>query len=310
MKKWILILPALIVLSIAFIFLYIPTTITIAGFKTVNCPSASVARLLEDKSNIKKWWPGTIINDSEAVFQNITYTIVKANSLGITIKTSYKNVKLTGEINPILLKKDTCAVEWQYQPFTSGNNIINRLENYNTARTLKNQLNLILEAVKLFTEHIPNIYGIDIVQTKVKDSSLISTKESFTHYPTNKEIADLISTLKKYIIENNGLEKDFPMLNIRLNEENKYEAMIAIPLLKDIPVNENFIIKKMILGNILEAKVTGGPATIEKGEIAMKNFAKDYGKVSPAIPFQLLVTDRNKEQDTSKWITYLKYPVF
>ena len=66
----------------------------------------------------------------------------------------------------------------------------------------------------------------------------------------------------------------------------------------------------MILGNILEAKVVGGPATIEKGEIAMKNFAKDYGKVSPAIPFQLLVTDRNKEQDTSKWITYLKYPVF
>ena len=310
MKKWIFILLSIIVLSIAFVFLYIPSAITIAGFKTVNCPSASVARLFEDKSNIKKWWPGTIINDSVAEFQNIPYTILKANSLGITIKTSFNNVKVIGEIYPILLKKDTCAVEWQYQPFTTSYNIINRIEDYTTARTLKKQLNLILESVKLFAEHTPNIYGLDISQTKVKDSSLISTKESFNHYPTIKEIAELISVLKKYIVENNGVEKDFPMLNIRINEENKYEAMIAIPLLKDIPVNDHFIIKKMILGNILEAKVVGGPATIEKGEIAMKNFAKDYGKVSPAIPFQLLVTDRNKEQDTSKWITYLKYPVF
>jgi hypothetical protein len=42
----------------------------------------------------------------------------------------------------------------------------------------------------------------------------------------------------------------------------------------------------------------------------MENYARDHKKQSPAIPYQLLVTNRLTEADTTKWITQINYPVF
>jgi len=35
----------------------------------------------------------------------------------------------------------------------------------------------------------------------------------------------------------------------------------------------------------------------------------DYQRAIIAIPFQMLITDRTKETDSTKWITRLYYPV-
>ena len=310
MKKGFFILIIVLAVATISISIFIPSSISVAGYKTTNCSSASVARLFERNGETKKWWPGEIINDSNFSFQNAHYTITKSNVLGITINTEISDLKLTGELNAILLNKDSSAIQLQYQSFNAGMNPIKRITDYYKALSLKKQLNLILDSFKKFAENKKNIYGLDIVETKVKDSSLISTKKSFTQYPTNKDIDELINKLKQHIATNGGVEKDYPMLNIRINEENKYEAIVAIPLMKDIPIKDDIIIKKMVLGNILETKVIGGPSTITQSENALKDYVKDYGKVSPAIPFQLMVTNRYKETDTAKWITVLKYPVF
>jgi hypothetical protein len=66
----------------------------------------------------------------------------------------------------------------------------------------------------------------------------------------------------------------------------------------------------MVLGNILEAEVRGGEAAVQNGIEELENYKEDHEKTSPAIPFQLLVSDRSKEPDTAKWITRLYYPVF
>jgi hypothetical protein len=86
--------------------------------------------------------------------------------------------------------------------------------------------------------------------------------------------------------------------------------MVAIPLLKDIPSSEEFTIKKMILGNILETIVIGDRQTITNGFESLKNYASDYRKLAPAIPFQSLLTNRLQEKDSTKWKTRLSYPVY
>ncbi len=309
MKKGFIILLFVLVIAIVCSFIFIPSAITVSGYKTINCPSLSVARVFERGGDFKKWWPGEINND-HLTLQNFHYTIPKSNVLGIKIRTELSDVSIEGDISSMHVNKDSSAIQLQYQSFNASFNPLKRVEYYFKALTLKKQLNNILESFKQFAEDKKNIYGLNIVETKVKDSSLISTKKSFDHSPTNKEVGDLVNKLKQHIAANGGVINDYPMLNIHINEENKYEAMVAIPLLKDIPVKGDIVIKKMILGNILEAKLMGGNAAINDGLNALKDYAKDYGKVAPAIPFQLMITDRNRETDTTKWVTVLKYPVF
>ena len=310
MKKGIIIFLIILFVSIACSFIFIPSTITVSGYKIVAAPSSSVSRLFERQGNIKKLWQAEKKNDTTFYFENIKYTVLKSTALGITLNASLNNFSTTGEINAILVNKDSCAVQLQYQPFETSFNPVTRITYFFKALTLKKQLVNILESFKSYAEDKKNVYGLNIIETKVKDSSLISTKKTYNHYPTNNDIDELINKLKKYIEKNGGVIHDYPMLNIHINEEKKYEAMVAIPLLKDIPAKDDIVIKKMILGNILEAKTTGGDATIEAGLTAIKNYATDYHRVSPAIPFQSIVTDRAKESDTTKWVTILKYPVF
>jgi hypothetical protein len=41
----------------------------------------------------------------------------------------------------------------------------------------------------------------------------------------------------------------------------------------------------------------------------MKAYMKDFKLTSPAMPFELLVTNRANEPDTSKWVTKIYYPI-
>ena len=57
-------------------------------------------------------------------------------------------------------------------------------------------------------------------------------------------------------------------------------------------------------------EIKGGIYTITTGEKELANYVIDYKKLSPAVGFQSLVTNRLLEADTAKWITRLYYPIF
>lgn len=69
------------------------------------------------------------------------------------------------------------------------------------------------------------------------------------------------------------------------------------------------MLKQMMLGNIVVAEVTGGPAAIEKCRMAVQFYVNDFRKVSPAIAFERMVSNRLTE-DSSRWVTSINYPVF
>jgi hypothetical protein len=101
------------------------------------------------------------------------------------------------------------------------------------------------------------------------------------------------------------------MLNVNFDGLGNYETMVAISIDTLLPAKGPFSPKLVLKGgNILEAQITGGPATIRKGFEQFENYRSDYRISAPAIPYQLLVTDRLKEADTTKWITRFYYPVF
>ena len=64
------------------------------------------------------------------------------------------------------------------------------------------------------------------------------------------------------------------------------------------------------MGNILTGEVKGGTYTINQAEMELKNFVTDFKRISPAIPYQSLITNRLQEKDTTKWITKLYYPIY
>src|SRR6266487_3596951 len=45
-----------------------------------------------------------------------------------------------------------------------------------------------------------------------------------------------------------------------------------------------------------------------RDEGAIEKYMDDHFLSAPAIPFEILITDRNKEADTSKWETKIFYP--
>jgi hypothetical protein len=120
-----------------------------------------------------------------------------------------------------------------------------------------------------------------------------------------------IKQLKDQARAQGAKETNFPMLNVNQTDDKQYETRIALPIDKLInPVERSSINKLVRGGNLLVADVKGGPNTVHNAFSQVKIFMKDYGLISPAMPFESLVTDRSVEKDTAKWVTKIYYPIF
>lgn len=99
------------------------------------------------------------------------------------------------------------------------------------------------------------------------------------------------------------------MLNIRREDSTYFEAMVAIPVNKQLPNQGKIAFKRMFAGIILVTEVAGGPQRIKEAFSQLQVYMQDYEYQPPVIPFESLITDRSKETDTAKWVTKIYYPV-
>lgn len=167
----------------------------------------------------------------------------------------------------------------------------------------------IFNSLQSFLGKNENIYGFAINRTTVTDTLLMTTKVNLIHYPSTTEVYNLITRLKQYIFRQGAKETNYPMLHILKTDSNRYQTMVAIPVDTVIENNENFVFKRMVPGNILVAEVKGGSHKIENAFAEMETYVKDHALTPPAIPFELLITNRMNEPDTVKWITRIYYPI-
>lgn len=307
MKKWILISCVIILLVITILYFLIPTAQDFSYQVTVNCPEPAVARQITN-NNKWAWWPGKK-EDSMYTYKNYNYKIEKILYNGIEATVSNNTDSLKGTLQFLYYGTDSTQFQWTSK-YIFPANPFKRFQQYIRQRKLKTNVESLLGDIKEYFGKEENVYGMKIVKQRVTESSLISVKETFSHYPTIQEIYNLIGSIKEYIRKMGNEEADHPMLHVEQYDSTIFEAMVAIPTRTELPSEGKFRLKKMVLGNILMAEVKGGIYTIMKGEQELNNYVYDHKKSSPAIPFQSLVTNRFSEPDTSKWITRLYYPIF
>lgn len=309
MKKLLLVIASIVLIIFLVLLFFIPTEQPLSYSVIVKNPGTGVARILLNREKWKVWWPGQKQNDTTFTLNNYKYTIrrIMLNSLDMTVYNSGDTVK--GSLGIAESGTDSAELKWTSTTAFS-NNPFRRISEYQKFRETSDNISKLVKQLGMYFNKEENIYGMKVSEAKVKDSSLISLKQTFNHYPSTDEIYGMIENVNNYIKEKNGEVNDYPMLHVHLDGPNNYETMVAIPTKKELPSEGKFLVKKMVLGNILKAQVKGGVQTIVEGEKELNNYVNDYKKLSPAIPFQSLVTNRSEVKDSTKWITELYYPIF
>jgi hypothetical protein len=188
-------------------------------------------------------------------------------------------------------------------------NLFKKISSWLNMNEQNQQINMICESAVSYFNSIEHIYGFKIIENKMPDLTMVSTKMSTIDTPDVKSIYALIGTLRDAITTSGAEPIDSPMLNITRTTEKEILTMVAIPISKDIPVHGNILLKKMIPGNKLEATVKGGEKQLKAAFRAMQYYMEDQSKTSPAIPYQSLITNRLMSAD-SAWVTKINFPIF
>ena len=306
MKKIVASLLTVSALAIAGAYVFIPSTIRISSLSESSKDIKPAYRYLVNGENWPKWWPGM----KPFQYNDMSFHITKKKLNSFEIQLLYKKDTIITTLEMIPLNSDSTAYTWSCK-IESSKNPFKRWMQYFNATQIKKSLDFLTGSLKNYLENDENIYGFKVQKIKVIDSVLISTRSTFDHYPGTEEIGKIVQLLKDYIQKEKAIEKNYPMLNVHQLSTDKYEAMVAIATERLLPATSDFA-PKLILkgGNILEAGFKGGPYAIKKGFEEFENYKDDKKFVSPAIPYQLMITDRAKEKDTANWVTKFYYPVF
>ncbi|HEX6181195.1 MAG TPA: GyrI-like domain-containing protein [Chitinophagaceae bacterium] len=308
MKKWLSVLVIAILLILAGIYIFIPSQVSISRYIKFRSTAGGSSRFLSQKEKWNAWWPGTMNADSSYVYNGYTFTPTTPLPNTIEIDISNNTDTLPTALNVLQLSRDSVAMTWQTRMNTSSN-LIQRFQRYKESQRINTTMKEILDSLRSFMEKNENVYNISVTQVMVTDTLLVTTKNISDHYPTTAEVYQLIGQLQNYISAQGAIASNHPMLYVHSTEDNRIQTMVAIPVNKPLPDAGSIVFKRMVPGKILLTEVQGGLQTVRQAFTQMEYYVEDYKKISPAIPFEMLVTDRMKETDTTKWITRIYYPV-
>ncbi|MBL7743218.1 MAG: hypothetical protein JNN00_07035 [Chitinophagaceae bacterium] len=313
MKRFFTIAGTILFLLLASVYVLIPEKLNIASAVSYNANREGVFRFLINDTNWQKWWPGTVSKNEDGSI------MLASGGYNFQVeKIMYDIIRLkTGNNKPdsVLLrivpyKIDMIGIELSTS-VNNGMNPFSRIAGYFRAREIKKVFDKIVSALEKYTGDIRNIYGgINIRNEKVQYQHLVSVKQALSHYPSTQEIYTIIEKLRNYIRVRGAKELFSPMLNIRKADSSSYIVQLGLPTDKDLPEDGDISSKWMMKnGNILAGEVAGGPGQIEAAMKQFEQYILDYQRSIIAIPFQMLISDRTKEPDSSKWVTRIYYPV-
>ena len=311
MKKIVVSLIVLIIIVFSCAYYIIPAQLIVSNVIKVPVNIDGAFRELSIKKNWEKWWPETNVenNSKKLSYNGYKFTVqnILYNALIIGIKKN--NTTDSSFLQFLPVGKDSVQIAWTTNVST-GANPFSRISSYFHAISTKKNTGTILTLMAAYLKPSINLYGIDIRKEKVAIEFMITTSKKLSHYPTNEDVYAIINELQQYITSKNGKTESSPMLNIVAIDSLNYKAQVAIPVKNKIPENEKFKLKAMFKGgNILVANIKGGKNTIDESIKNFDRYMNDYQKTMMAMPFQLLLTDRIKQTDSTKWITQLYYPV-
>jgi hypothetical protein len=299
MRKIIGLVLAILILSLAAVYLLIPNQLLIKGSQMVYQPTSSVIRAMMQTSKWSEWMPKDI--DLKATSSLVATIQTELNQEGIKVPVEFSIEN--GENKNSIISFETSMNNSQWSP-------IARIQYFIFAKKIQKKLDQVIVAAVGYFNYSKGVYGFDIVETKVKDSSYLAIDQTLTDTPSLVQIYQMVDQLSAFINTQKGKAKGDPMVNITRVEAKEVYIQVAIPLERDIPVNGAFTIKKMVLGNLLAVEVQGNQATVQQAFEATKLYISDKQKISPAIPFVIYHTNRLLEKDSSQWKSTINYPIY
>jgi hypothetical protein len=299
MRKIVVLLSTIVVLSFAAIYLLVPKLLIIKGTQVVDQPARTVIRGMMQTDKWSEWMP-------KETSLSVTGTIVAT----IQTELALDAIKIPVEFSIIDDTSANSVIGFETSMNNNHWSPIARVQNYLFAKKIQGQLDLILSAAGNYYNTVRGVYGFDIQEINVQDSSLIALDQVLMDTPTLVQVYDMIARLEQHITAQNGKIKNDPMVNITRINEDEIFTQVAIPIEKDIQVKPPFTLKKMVLGKLLSVDVIGDAAVVNNALLAAKQYLLDKQKTSPAIPYVIYNTNRMKEPDAQKWKSTINYPVF
>jgi len=300
LRKVILALVLGFLIGAGIVFIFIPGTLTVVSLRTIPSSMPGTYRFLANDSS----WRDRL--NCEGTDLTISRKIPSALQIS-------NATPLTEEVTSLLLLQshpDSTRLKWETR-YQAGLDPFQRIINYRKAVKFKSCMNTILATVDDYLRHNEHLYGFRISRTTLTDTFLVAVRFKTQNYPETEMIYSRIDQIKKYIAASGAREMNNPMLNITSNEDGSKTVTIGIATNRELDDTGIFATKRLAQykNRTLTTLVTGDHKEVEEGLRAIHQYMDDYHLTSPTVHFELLITDRRKEKDASKWVTRIFYPV-
>ncbi len=291
------------------VYLLVPRQLNIQKETLIRANINAAAFYYRSAAKMLAWWPGNMEADSTLQYNGYRFSVTKRYEDGADIVISKGDWQQPSVFSLIATGKDSMILNWKLA-IPTGMNPIGKLRKRYEAAELKLAMDSIVANFRRFTENTENTYGITVSKGKFTDSILVTSSWYSPEFPTTEKIYEEIAGLEHLSAQHNATITNVPMLHISKDEQHGYNTMVAIPVNKEVPVGGQRAIKRLFTGNTLITEVKGGYATVAIAEKRFERYKIEYSYVSPAVPFQSLVSNRLLVKDSSQWITRLYYPIF
>lgn len=313
MNKWIIVIIAVIICSLTAVYIFIPAKLEVSALGMMKCNAQAAFRQVGQRERWVKWWPGgTSESNGQKVFRydNDVYNLDASHYPLAEISILHDGSEIKTKMSVVsVATQDSSAIYWQCY-LDAGSSPFSRLRQYFYGRELKAAMNTIFSKLRPFVQNERNIYGMTVGWGGTPDTFLVATKSLYRDYPTTEDIYRQLDKLKKYIAKEGTVVSGYPMDNITPVTDSGYELMTAIPTRRPLEGKGDIYFRRLVPAKFLIAEVRGGDHSVREAWVHFREYVADHERTVMAIPWEYLVTDRLKETDTTKWSTWLYYPVF
>jgi hypothetical protein len=259
-----------------------------------------------------KWWPGDVeIVNQKPTFQQgeVKYTVERVLSNAFELKASSNSLstnavlRLTPETNGYVTLSLATSI-------SLPNNPVDRIKTLIFSSRLKASYKKVLTKLSGYYTPVKNLYDFDIKESNVQVEYITTQAQTFSHYPSVKEIYSMIDETQSFVKTQGGAEMGFPMLHVSEISTSQFFTQIGIPTNKQLPDSKTMKTKRMLKGgHILTAEVTGNRLKLSEAKKQMEFYIQDQNKVTVAISYEYLITNRVEQPDSNKWVTQLFFPI-
>jgi len=303
MKKWLIGIAIVLVVAIAAVYVLIPGTLRIVCIGPAKCNANGAARILVQQEIWQSGWKrGGSDRKDEFSGYGIRVGGTAFHVMDLYLERGRDTLLSRLSVLNIAGMADSVALDWRCQ-FVTSLNPLKRVEQYRQAVSVKQMMDTVLSRIRGVLQKTENIYKIPMVDSMSNDSVLLTVRFHTSAYPSTADIYKRVASIRKYIAQEGACAINYPMLHVSKQGDEGFDVMVAISVDRRLNGNDQIVPKRYVPWKIMVGEVKGGPWSAEQGMRYLQQYVSDHQKPAMGLPFQSMVTERDKEPDTSRWIT-------